>query len=185
MRKRLVSFAIGIAILAMGIVPAAVWANTVNTAATVTVQVPAILSISDNGTGNFTLTFQSAAAGGTTNGQTVGYAVQANSMPNSALTGALSAKISALLSGITIRANSGRTYTNNGSASNAVLQESSAGLINLGTTAVNIMDKPASTGNSGKILSGTAFINWGAVADRDLTTTDGGSVTLTVTLKDA
>ena len=103
MTKRLAQFTVMIAILAMVAMPARVWATTVNSTATVTVQVPTILSISDQGTGPFTLTFTSTANGGTTNGQTVGYAVSANNMPNAGLAGAVSAKISALLSGITIR----------------------------------------------------------------------------------
>ncbi len=181
--KKLVRVAVTLAMLAL-VVPGSAWASTVDDARTVTVSVPTILSITDE-TGPFTLTFADAASGGTTNGQTVGYIVKSNNMPNSALTGALSAKISGLLDGITIRANPGRTYTNAGSASNAVLQESSASFINLGTTAVNVMDKPALAGASGKILSGTAFVNWGAVATRDLSLADGGAVTLTVTLKDA
>lgn len=181
--KELMRFAVALAMLAL-VMPSGAWAVVANDSKTVTVSVPTILSISDEA-GPFILTFADAASGGTTNGQTVGYIVKANNMPNSELIGALSAKISALLSGITIRANPDRTYVNAGSASNALLRESSAGFINLGTTAVNIMDKLASTGASGKILSGTAFVNWGAVATRDLALTDGGSVTLTVTLKDA
>ena len=183
MKKSMKYAMIALAVLAMAL-PGAAWALTANDADSVTVTVPTILSISDD-VGNFTLTFTGSAAGSTTNGQTVGYIVDANNMPNTALTGALSAKISALLSGITIRANPARTYVNDGSASNAVLTESTAAVINLGTTAVNIMDKPASAGSSGKILHGRAFVNWGAVADTDVTTANGGTVTLTVTLKDA
>lgn len=175
---------IGVAavILAAGM-PAA-WAASADDADTVTVSVPTVLSISDE-TGNFTLAFASSANGGTTNFQTVGYAVSSNNMPNSALTGALSAKVSALLDGINIRALGGRTYTNNGSASNAVLTESPTGPVTIGTSATGIMDKPALAGSSGKILTGTAFVAWQGKATRDLTFSDGGSVTLTVTLKDA
>lgn len=182
--KKITQIAMILALMAAVVVPGAAWAATADDADTVTVSVPSILSISDE-TGNFTLTFLSSANGGVTNGQTVGYQVQANNMPNSALAGALSAKINTLIDGITIRANEGRTYVNNGTASNAILEDASASVINMGTTATAVMNKPASTGASGQILNGTAFVNWGAVATRDLTTADGGSATLTVTLKDA
>ena len=169
-------------ILAVGM-PGA-WAISVDDADTVTVSVPTVLSISDE-TGNFTLAFSSSANGGTTNFQTVGYVVKANNMPNSALTGALSAKISSLLDGISIRALAGRTYTNNGTASNALLADNGAGIVTVGTSLAGLMDKPSSSGASGKILDGTAFVAWQAQATRDLTSSDGGGVTLTVTLKDA
>ena len=164
--------------------PGAVWALTADNADTVTVSVPTILSISDE-IGNFSLAFTNSANGGTTNFQTVGYTVNANNMPNTALAGALSAKINALLSGIAIKALGTRTFTNGGTVSNAVLTEAPVGPVTIGTTATGIMDKPALAGTSGKILTGTAFVAWQAVATRDLTTADGGSVTLTVTLKDA
>jgi|GEM_PF-2659663 len=182
MRKQ-IRFTAILAVLT-AVLPSAAWAASVDDADTVTVSVPTILSISDS-TGNFTLTFTSAVSGGTTNFQTVGYAVQSNNMPNAALTGALSAKLSALLDGINIRALGSRTYTNSGTASNAVLTEAPSGVVTIGTSATGIMDKPASSGNSGKILSGTAFVAWQGQSTRDLTTSDGGSVTLTVTLKDA
>ena len=182
--KKSAQFAIvAVAIVAMAVSGTA-WATSVDDADTITVTVPTVLSISDEA-GNFTLTFTSAANGGTTNFQTVGYIVQSNNMPNSALAGALSAKISTLLDGINIRALSSRTYTNAGSASNAVLTESPGGAVTVGTSLVPLMDKPSSSGSSGKILSGTAFVAWQAQATRDLTFTDGGQVTLTVTLKDA
>ena len=163
--------------------PGAGWALTADNADTVTVSVPTILSISDE-IGNFSLAFTNSANGGTTNFQTVGYTVNANNMPNTALVGALSAKINTLLSGINIKALGTRAFTNGGTASNAVLVEAPVGPVTIGTTATGIMDKPALAGTSGKILTGTAFVAWQAQATRDLTTTDGGSVTLTVTLKD-
>ena len=164
--------------------PGAGWALTADNGDTVTVSVPTILSISDT-VGNFSLVFTNSANGGTTNFQTVGYTVNANNMPNTALAGALSAKVNTLLSGINIKALGTRTFTNGGTVSNAVLTEAPAGPVTIGTTATGIMDKPALAGTSGKILTGTAFVAWQAVATRDLTTADGGSVTLTVTLKDA
>lgn len=164
--------------------PASVWAASVDDADTVTMTVPTILSISDS-TGNFTLTFSSAASGGRTNFQTVGYTVSANAMPNAALAGALSGKISAALSGIELRALTGRNFTNTGTANNAVLVESPGGEVAVGTTAVALMDKPISTGSEGRVLSGTGFVAWQGLATRTLTTSDGGSFTLTVTLKDA
>ena len=181
--KKLIQFLAIFVVLAVAL-PGVVWATAADDADTVTVSVPTVLSISD-GTGNFPLTFQSTSTNGVTNFQTVGYAVSSNNLPNSALTGALSAKISTLLDGINIRALGTRTYTNNGTASNAVLTESPAGPITIGTSATGIMDKPAAAGSSGKILNGTAFVAWQAQATRDLTFSDGGAVTLTVTLKDA
>lgn len=182
MKKFMQLITVAAMILAVGI-PGA-WAASVDDVDTVTLTVPTILSISDE-TGNFTLTFTSAANGGTTNFQTVGYAVRSNNMPNSELTGALSARINALRDGINIRALGARAYTNNGSASNAVLVEDPAGPVTVGTSLTDLMRKPALAGASGRILSGTAFVAWQAQATRDLTAADSGSVTLTVTLKDA
>lgn len=181
--KKLARWMAVLALLVLG-TPAGAWAASVDDVDTVTVTVPTILSISDS-TGNFTLAFTSAASGGRTNFQTVGYDVSANNMPNAALAGALSGKISAALSGINLRALSGRTYINSGSANNAILLESSGGEVTVGTTAVALFDKPASVGSEGKVISGRAFLAWQGLATRTLTTSDGGSVTLTVTLKDA
>ena len=184
MMKRFMQWIVmGTAVLVVAL-PGAAWALTADNADTVTVSVPTILSISDE-VGNFPLVFTSSANGGTTNFQTVAYTVNANNMPNTALAGALSAKINTLLSGIAIKALGTRTYTNGGTSSNAVLTEAPVGPVTIGTTATGIMDKPALAGSSGKILTGTAFVAWQAQATRDLTTADGGAVTLTVTLKDA
>ena len=183
MRKQMQLGAIFVA-LAVAL-PGAAWATAVNDADTVTVAVPSILSINDD-TGNFTLTFQSTSTNGITDFKTVGYNVSANNMPNSALVGALSAKVSPALTGMNLRALAGRTYTNNGTASNAVLSEAPTGVVAIGTTATGIMDKPALAGTSGQILNGVAFVAWQAQATRDLTAADSGqATTLTVTLKDA
>lgn len=183
--SKFMRFALVLAMLAV-VLPGSAWAaNVVNDVDTVTVAVQPTISISD-ATGNFSLTFTDTAPNALTNNfQTVGYVVQANTMPNSALTGALSARISALLDGINLLALTDRVFNNAGSASNAVLTESPGGTVTVGTSPVPLMDKPASTGSSGMILSGTAFVSWRAQATRDLTSTDGGSVMLTVTLKDA
>ncbi len=182
MKKFMQLIGVAAMILAAGIPGAR--AASVDDTDTITVAVPAILSISDE-TGNFTLTFTSASNGGTTNFQTVGYAVQSNNMPNSELAGALSAKINALKDGVNIRALGSRNYTNAGSASNAVLAEDPVGPVTVGTSATALMKKSTSTGDAGKILSGTAFVAWQGQATRDLTASDSGPVTLTVTLKDA
>jgi len=171
------------AALAVVLPGGAAWAGSSDDSDTVTVNVSPVLSITDT-VGNYTLTFADFAAGSLTNGQTVSYTVKANNMTNSAITGAVSAKISALLDGITFQANPGRTFVNNGAANNATLTESIAGVIVIGTTAVNIMNKPASTGNQGKVLNGTVFVNYSARALRDLSVADGGAVTVTVTLRD-
>ena len=182
--KKLMRFAMTLAMLALA-VPGSAWAASVNDADTVTIDVANILSITDE-VGNFTLTFltDGTTAGSVSSGQTVGYILRANNMSNSAIAGALSAKINAALDGITFRANSGMSYVSGGSSGDATLNPVSSGAVNIGTSATALFDKPASTGNQGKVLNGTAFVNWGAIADRDLADADGGSVTLTVTLKD-
>ena len=184
MNKKLMQFAVALAILAVAM-PGAVWAASVDDSDTITITVPTVLSISDEA-GNFTLAFTSSVNGAVTGFQPVGYIVKSNNMTNSALAGALSAKIASLVDGINLRALTGRTYTNNGTASNALLAESSNGTVAVGTSATALMDKPSSTGDSGKILDGTAFVSWQAQATRDLTAADSGKTfSLTVTLKDA
>lgn len=155
-----------------------------NDADTATVLVPNVISITDT-VGNFTLTFADVVSGSLTNRQTVVYDLKANNMPNTALAGVVSAKISALLSGITIKGDPADTSTNNGSAGNIVLNQSGSGDITVGTTAVSLLNKAATIGAQGKVLKGNVGVSWVAVADRDLASTDGGAVTLTVTLKDA
>lgn len=157
----------------------------------VTVKVEPALSITDE-VGNFTIEFNSltgSAAGDVSTGQTVGYIVRANTMPNAALAGALSAKINATLTNIQLRASTDATaYVNGGTASNAILTPVNTDTANptvVGTTAVAIFDKPASTGSAGKVLRGTAYMNWNAKATADLVPGDGGTVTITTTLKDA
>ncbi len=185
--RKFMRFAVALAMLAL-VVPGKAWAASVDDSDTVTVNVGNVLSITDE-VGNFTLTFDSTTgtvAGSVTAGQTVGYVLRANNMSNSAIAGALSAKISTALDGITFRANAGMAYTATpgSDAGNATLNPVSSGAVNIGTSATALYDKPSSTGNQGKVLNGTAFVNWGAVAARDLADADGGSMTLTVTLKD-
>lgn len=167
------------------------WATESNNADSATVTVASVLSISDE-VGNFTIAFNNAtgsSSGSVSTGQTVGYIVNSNSMPNTALAGALSAKISALLTNIQLRATTDATaYVNDGVAANAILTPVNTDTANptvVGTTAVAIFDKPVSTGAAGKILKGRAYINWNAKATADLAPGDGGTVTITTTLKDA
>lgn len=176
----------GALVLALAILAVAgpVFAATNNNADTVTVAVGNVLSITDT-QGDFTLTFTDTVNGSSSSRQTVIYTVQANNMPTTALTGAVSAKISAALSGVTIKGDPAATSTNLGSSGNIVLSESAANDISVGTTAVNLMDKGATTAPQGKVLNGNFGVSWVAVATRDLADTDGGNVTLTVTLKDA
>ena len=186
MKKR-IHFAIAFAVLAVAL-PRSAWATSISDTDTVTVDVGNILSIEDS-EGNFSLSFNNVTgtvAGSASTGKTVGYVLRANNMSNSAVSGALSAKISSALDGITFQANSGMTYTPTAGASagNATLTPVSSGAVPVGTTATALFDKPASVGTQGQVLNGTAFINWGAVAARDLGDADGGSMTLTVTLKD-
>lgn len=178
------------AAFALAATPSA-WAATADDSDSVTVTVDPVLSISDE-VGDFTITFTNAtgsAAGDVSTGQTVGYIVKSNTMPNAALTGALSAKLSTTLTNIEIRGTTdGTSYVNDGSASNAILEAVNTDTANptvIGTTATSMFNKPSSTGTAGKILDGRAFINWNAKATADLVPGDGGTVTLTVTLKDA
>lgn len=167
------------------------WATSANNNDNATVQVQPVLSITDE-VGNFTIQFNDAtgsATGSISTGQTVGYIVKSNTMPNAALAGALSAKINTTLTNIQLRASTdGSAYVNGGTASNAVLTPVNTDTNNptvVGTTAVAIFDKPASSGAAGKVLNGTAYINWNAKATADLVPGDGGTVTITTTLKDA
>ncbi len=150
-----------------------------------TVSVDPILAISDD-IGNFTIKFTNAtgsAKDSISTGQTVGYLISANNMPNTALSGALTAKISSALTGIQVRATGG-TYTNDGSGDNGPLTPASA-TVNVGTTAAILANKPATSTAAGKVMTGKYFVNWNALATTDLSPGAGGTVTLTVTLKDA
>lgn len=171
------------AALALGATHSA-WAAVSNNSDNVTVTVESILSVSDE-TGNFTIKFDNAtgsSAGSISTGQTVGYIVASNTMPNAALAAALSAKISVPLTDKELRAVGGN-YVNDGTASNAIL-ESAGDPVVVGTTAVALANKPASTGTAGKVLKGKWFVNWSAKALADLFPSSE-TVTLTVTLKDA
>ncbi len=184
---RSMRWAILAAALTLGVTHSA-WAATASDADSLTVSVASILSITDE-VGNFTITFDNntgSAAGSISTGQTVGYAVNANNMPLTALNSALTAKLSALLTNIQVRGSTDATaYVNGGGAGNAILApfntDTNAPTV-IGTTDTRMFDKPA-TGN--KVLKGTAYVNWNAKATADLIPGDGGTVTLTVTLKDA
>lgn len=189
--RKLTEISVVIAALAVIAVPGAVWAAQEGTRSSVTVAVPSMLSITQD-VGDFTLKFEDSKAGSVTNGQTVGYVVMANNMTNEFLRGAVSYAISAAdgrdsLDGIIIGPNSPAGYRNRGLPENATLEPSifefrGGRLI---STTRYIMDKPPSSGPAGKILNGIVYVNWGAYAYRDLTPADGGSVILTVTLKDS
>ena len=181
---RLMGWVVLSAALVLGVAHSAL-ATVSNDADTITISVDPILSISDE-VGNFTIKFTNAtgsAAGSISEGQTVGYLVQANTMPNTALAGALSAKIGTAFTNIELRAVGG-SYVNNGTVSNAVLASAGDPIV-VGTTGVALANKPVSSGTPSKILNGRFFVNWNAKALADLATGDGGSATLTVTLKDA
>ena len=182
MRPMQVRVAVFAAILSCLAAPA--WAGSSNDTDSVTVLTPTILSITDT-VGNFTLTMTDMVSGSVSNRQTVIYTVKGNNYATTALAGALSAKVSALLSGIRLKGDPAASSTNNGTAGNILLTESAAGDIAVGTTAVNFMDKGATVAPQGKVLNGSVGVSWVAVADRDLSATDGGTVTLTVTIKDA
>ena len=159
-----------------------VWAGNASDNSDVTFAVGNSISITE-ATGNFTLTFTDTVNGSVSSGETVIYTVKANNMPNAALTGAVSAKVSALVDGISLKAFPG-DYTNSGTSGNAILSKVAAEMV-IGATAVNIYNKDAGSGNQDKVLNGTIPIHYRGVATRDLADTDGGTTTLTVTLKDA
>lgn len=180
-----------VAALTLGAVHSA-WAATASDSDSVTVTVAPVLSIADVEVGNFTLAFDNTTGSSTnaiSTGQTVGYAVKSNNMPNAALPGALTAKISGLLNNIEILGfTAADGYVNEGAAGNAILEPvntSEASPTVIGTTAVNMYNKPSSVGTAGKFLQGRAFIHYRAKALSDLVPGDGGTVTVTVTLKDA
>ena len=181
-KTRSMRWAVFAAAIVLGLTHPA-WAGSSNDTDDVTFAVGNSLSITDT-MGNFTLTFANTTNGSDSDNKTVIYTVTANNMPNTALTGAVSAKINALVSGITLKANPG-AYTNNGSAGNATLDTAVATYTDVTTTAVNLYNKPVTTGAQGKVLNGLVGINYKATATRDLAASDGGTVTLTVTLKDA
>ncbi len=168
--------------------PGGAWAGSSDDTRTVTVTVPATLSITDE-VGNFTLPFQNGStSGAVSKNQNVGYRVICNSMPNSALSGAISAKISAALTGVTIRGQSeSDAFDNQGTGSNATLVSVNVGNpISVGTSTTAIATKPStSAGTAGTLLNGTYFINWTALATQDLGPGTVGTTSLTVTLKDA
>ena len=169
--------------LALGIGSAA-WADSDDFSHTVTVSVADTLSITFEDDPNFTLTFaDDFGQGSVSTGKTVVYTVRANTMSLSAIPGAVSAKISAALSGIDLKGFPG-DYTNEGTSGYAVLEKVGAEAV-IGTTATALFNKPASSGSSGSLLKGKAPVHYRAVATRDLSTSDGGTVTLTVTLKDS
>lgn len=158
------------------------FAATADDVDTVTSVVNGHLSIADT-TGDFSLTFSDFVSGTETPIQTVTYQVKGNDLPATALVGVISAKIDALEYGIDLRADPG-TYANVGSTGNIALANTAAGFSTIGTTAVNLADKAATTGEQAKILNGNQPMDWKAVATKDLT---AGSypMILTVTLKDA
>ena len=183
MKKISIWFAVAVLFASVAALPA--FASSDDFVHVATVTVGTILSIETGDDPNFTLAFSDFASGAFSQGKFVNYIVRANNMTTSALTGAVSAKINAALDGITI-VNTPQTYVNDGTSSNAVLTELGGGSpIAVGTTSVNLYNKPTSSGAEGKILKGQAPTYWQARADRDLAPGDGGTVTITVTLKDS
>ena len=157
------------------------WALTADDADTVTMDVNAVLSISDT-VGNFTLTFSDYVSGTDSSTQVVNYLVKANNVALAATTGIVSAKISALIQGIDLKGDVG-TITNDGTDGNILLTESASGFTTMTTSATNMADKGVTSGDQGGVLRGTVPITW-----KGTTTVDRKSgtdnVTLTVTVKD-
>ena len=179
------------AALLLGVTHSA-WATSASdTSDNIQVTVASVLSITDEFTGPIVLTFSAdgSATGSLSSGQTVGYIVNANTMQLAALNSALTAKLSAPVTNVDIRGSTAAdAYVNAGTGSNAILvpfNTSAASPTVIGTSDTRMFDKPTSSGNPGKVLKGTAYINWNAKATADLVPGDGGVVTLTVTLKDA
>ena len=157
------------------------WALTADDADTVTMDVSAVLSITDT-VGDFTLTFTDYVAGTDSNTQVVSYTVKANNVALAATTGIVSAKVSALITGIDLKGDVG-TITNDGTSGNILLTESASGFTTMTTSAQDMADKGVTSGPQGSILNGTVPISW-----KGTTTADVGSgtnnTTLTVTVKD-
>jgi len=169
--------------MVLGLSPAT-WAASADHNSNVEVRVGTILSITFEDDPNFQLVFDTDfSQGAVSSGKTIVYKVRANNMSLAAIQGAISAKISTALSGIDIKAFPG-DYLNDGASGYATLDKVADEVV-VGTTPVRIFDKPASSGSSGKLLTGRVPIHYRAVATRDLSTTDGGTFTLTVTLKDS
>jgi hypothetical protein len=162
---------------------ARVWAGTAEDVHTVTAVVVApTLSMTDQ-TGDFSLTFNDYVEGTESAPQVVQYRVKGNTFPVSALSGVVSAKLGSLISGLEIQADVG-AFTNNGTDGDILLQEKEGGFRSVGTSPVELADKPATSGAQAKVLNGTLVITWKGKATQDLSAGNYTS-TLTVTLKDA
>ena len=188
MRKS-IQFAAILAAVAL-VLPAGAWAASVSDAKSVNITVGNALSIIADPAGAINLQFNSATGaetGSISTAGTIGYVVQANAMNNAAIPGAVSAKINAPISGMTFQAAAGGLAyipAAGSPAGNATLNPVSTSAVPITIAGTNLFDKPVSTGNQGQVLNGVAFVSYVAVADRDLADADGGSLTVTVTLKD-
>ena len=155
------------------------WALTADDADTVTMNVTAVLEISDT-VGDFTLTFNDYVFDTDSSVQLVTYLVKANNVALAATAGIVSAKISALVQGIDLKGDVGTITTETG---DILLTETAAGFTTMGTSATDMADKGVTTGVQGGVLKGTVPITW-----KGTTTVDRKSgtdnVTLTVTVKD-
>jgi len=158
------------------------WAATDDDAATVTMTVNEILSIVDDGTDNFTLTYTDFVNTTQSNTQAVTYTVQGNNITTTATTGIIAAKLSAVVSGMNIQADVG-AYTNTGTSGNILLTEDISGFQTLTTSDLNLAGKGTTSGDQGKVLNGTQVVSYRGTLTRDVQS-GTTSPTLTFTLKD-
>ena len=175
------------ALIALLFVPGIATAGEDTFSHNVTVQVDTVLSIVYEDDPNILMEFQDDFSEGSVSiGKFINYKVRANDMTEGALDNAITAKIDAEVDGVEIiTADSSIQYTNEGTASNAVLIPVGAAPVVIGTTEAPIFKKesgPSAPG--GKILKGRAGAYYQARALRDLAPGDGGSCVLTVTLRD-
>lgn len=116
--------------------------------------------------------------------QTAAYDVSSNNVATAAITDAVTATLSATLPKIGIEVRD-VVYRNDGAVDYAQLQ-AAAPIVPLSTTAAVIATKPASAGANASLLTGRLFVPYFAkITAATAGVTDGGSVNVTVTLKDA
>jgi len=144
-----------------------------------------VLSIADDGTDAFTLTFADYEIGDISTNQQISYHLKSNKIVDTALDGVVAANVDALVYGIDLECDF-VSYTTDaaGSPTNVVLTEHTSGWTTIDVDGENIAKKAATTGSQKKMLRGDLVLDFRGKATEDLTA-GTYSTNLTVTLKDA
>ena len=125
----------------------------------ITLDAPPVLSISDDNTGSFTLTFPSFLQGTLSSTQSVLYRIQANNMVNGTVSGAVSARLDEAFDGIDLEG-AVTGYQNLGGNNFASLHESQSGYRVIQTGQTSLTDKMPGTGTGDTNLDGNLTITW-------------------------